>query len=169
MGHHLLIYFLYMEMLYLILECFKCFIFIVLFQNLETDYRFGALVYIPYKTTDTKLTDLQVGYFLCMITKFGNIWMYMLYMLFYRDVQGFLNLYLMLMYVGWKDWCSSQYSKTLLLFVLGQILKILWNFLYIFSKLVAKSIIGSLIPSKLSLLCLRVSATTNICLYLELS
>ena len=42
-----------------------------------------------------------------------------------RDVQGFLNLYLMLMYDSLKDWCSSQYSKTLFLFVLGQILKIL--------------------------------------------
>ena len=42
-----------------------------------------------------------------------------------RDVQGFLNLYLMLMYDGLKDWCSSQYSKTLFFFVLGQILKIL--------------------------------------------
>ena len=31
----------------------------------------------------------------------------------YRDVQGFLNLYLMLIYDGLKDWCSSQYSKTL--------------------------------------------------------
>ena len=45
--------------------------------------------------------------------------------LYCRDVQGFLNLYQMLMYDGLKDWCSSQYSKTLFLFVLGQILKIL--------------------------------------------
>ena len=42
-----------------------------------------------------------------------------------RDVQGFLNLYLMLMYDGLKYWCSSQYSKTPFLFVLGQILKLI--------------------------------------------
>ena len=42
--------------------------------------------------------------------------------LLFTDVQGFFNLYLMLMYDGLKDWCSSQYSKTIFLFVLGQIL-----------------------------------------------
>ena len=54
------------------------------------------------------------------------------------DVQGFLNLHLMLIDDSLKDWCSSQYSKTPFLFVLGQILQgscaVLQSLIFIFEK-----------------------------------